>query len=228
MSYTVTLSGDSAILKSNFHPPIYLDPTKTYVVGLTNFETFNAIPNIEYHNNKFYFGKDGEFITIPPGSYEIDDINKYLQGEFQKKNILFHLYANNNTLKSVIKSTTDIIFKEGTIGDILGFNNKIIKGDGYPNESDRPAEIIKVNSLCIDCSIAEGSYLNGQPVHIIHQFFPNVPPGYKIIESPQNIIYFPVTTQIIDKITIKLFDQNLNLVDFRKETVTVRLHVKEL
>lgn len=145
-----------------------------------------------------------------------------------KKNISFHLYANNNTLKSVIKSTIDIIFKEGTIGDILGFNNKIIKGDGYPNESDRPAEIIKVNSLCIDCSIAEGSYLNGQPVHIIHQFFPNVPPGYKIIESPQNIIYFPVTTQIIDKITIKLFDQNLNLVDFRKETVTVRLHVKEL
>jgi hypothetical protein len=228
MSYTITLSGDSAILQTNFHPPIYLDPTKTYVVGLTNFETFNAIPNIEDHNNKFYFGEDGECITIPTGSYEIDDLNKYLQNELQKKDISFHLYANMNTLKSVIKSTTDIIFKKGTVGDILGFNDNIIKGDGYPKASDRPAEIIKVNSLCVDCSIAEGSYLNGQPVHIIHQFFPNVPPGYKIIESPQNIIYFPVTTQTIDKITIKLFDQNLDLVNFRKEIVTIRLHIKEV
>lgn len=228
MSFTIALSDNSAILHSDFHPPIYLDPNSSYVVGLTNFETFNAIPNIDKNNNKIYFGKNNEFIKIPPGSYEIDDINKYLQNEFQKKNISFHLYANNNTLKSIIKSTTDIIFKDGTIGNILGFKNGIISGDGHPKMSENPAEIIKVNSLCIDCSIAEGSYLNGKPVHIIHQFFPNVSPGFKIIESPQNIIYFPVIVKVIDKLTIKILDQNLNIVDFRNETVTIRLHIKEV
>lgn len=228
MSFTILLSGDSATLHSVFHPPIYLDPNTSYVVGLTNFETFNAIPNIDEKNNKIYFGKNDEYLTIPLGSYEIDDINKYLQAEFKKRNISFQLYANNNTLKSIIKSNTDIIFKEGTIGAILGFQNKVVPGDEQPRMSESPAEIIKVNSLCIDCSIAEGSYLNGKPVHIIHQFFPNVSPGFKIIESPQNIIYFPVTVNVIDKLTIKILDQNLKLVDFRKETVTIRLHIKQV
>lgn len=228
MSFTIALSANSALLKADFHPPIYLDPNTSYVVGLTNFETFNAIPNIDEDNNKVYFGNDGEFLIIPTGSYEMDDINKYLQTEFQKRHIAFHLYANNNTLRSVIKSSTDIIFKDGTIGKILGFNNVIIPGDGKPRTSENAAEIIKVNSLMIDCSIAEGSYLNGKPVHIIHQFFPNVSPGYKIIESPQNIIYFPVIVNVIDKITIKILDQDLNIVDFRNETVTIRLHIKEI
>lgn len=228
MSFTIALSGNSAVLQASFHPPIYLDPNISYVIGLTNFETFNAIPNIDESNNKVYFGHHNEFITIPTGSYEMDDVNKYLQSEFQKRNISFHLYANNNTLKSTIKTTTDIFFKDGTVGKILGFNYGTIKGDGSPNVSENPAEIIKVNSLCVDCSIAEGSYLNGNPVHIIHQFFPNVGPGFKIIESPQNIIYFPVTVKVIDKITIKVIDQELNIVDFRKETITIRLHIKQV
>lgn len=228
MSFTIALSAQSATLKSDFHPPIYLDPNAEYVIGLTNFETFNAIPNIDETNNKIFYGSSGkDYITIPPGSYEIQDLNRYLEGEFNEKSITFKVFPNNNTLKSVIRSTTDITFKDGTIGKILGFNNGTVKGDGFDHMSDNPAEIIKVNSLCIDCSIAEGSYLNGKPVHIIHQFFPNVRPGYKIIESPQNILYFPVTVKVIDKITIKIIDQDGQLVNFRNETVTLRLHIKK-
>ena len=151
-----------------------------------------------------------------------------MQEKFQEKKIVFQLSANNNTLKSEIVSSVDIHFKEGTIGKILGFKNQTIKGDSIVKISDYPAEIIKVNSLCVDCSIAEGSYLNGIPVHIIHQFFPNVSPGFKIIETPQNIIYFPVTVKVIDKINIKIIDQNGDLVNFRNETVSLRLHVKKL
>lgn len=228
MSFTIALSASGGVLHASFNPPIYLDIDKDYVIGLTNFETFNAIPNIDETNNKVYYGNGKNFIKIPPGSYEIKDINKYLTEEFAKEHIKFQLHANNNTLKSEIISTADIIFTDGTIGKILGFKNQTVKGNGEVLASDFPAEIIKVNSLCIDCSIAEGSYLNGRPVHIIHQFFPNVSPGFKIIESPQNIIYFPVTVKVIDKITVKILDQNGDLVNFRGETVTLRLHVKNL
>lgn len=228
MSFTITLSDNSSELQSNFHPPLYLNQDEDYVIGLTNFETFNAIPNIDENNNKIYFGKKGECLTIPSGSYEIADINKYLQSEFQKHSVSFHLSANNNTLKSVIKSNTDIIFKDDTIGKLLGFTNQIIAGDDQIKMSDKPAEIIKVNSLCIACNIAEGSYLNGKPVHIIHQFFPNVSPGFKIIECPQNIIYFPVTVNVIDKVCIRILDQTGEPVNFRQETVTVRLHIKRV
>lgn len=228
MSFTIALSSNEAILHSNFNPPIYLDSNSDYVIGLTNFETFNAIPNIDETNNKIYYGSGGDFIKIPSGSYEIGDLNTYLKDQFKKENIDFELKANNNTLQSEITSSADIIFKDDTFGKILGFKNQTIKGDSKKFQSDFPAEIIKVNSLNIDCSIAEGSYLNGRPVHIIHQFFPTVPPGFKIIESPQNIIYFPVTVKVIDKITLRILDQFGDLVNFRKETVTIRLHVKKL
>lgn len=227
MSFTIALTARGGKLHADFNPPIYLDTDSEYVIGLTNFETFNAIPNIDETNNKLYYGTGNDYIEIPAGSYEMNDINNYLQEYFQKKQISFHLYANNNTLKSTIETSVNITFKDGTIGKILGFKNKTLIGDGKSNVSDNPAEIIKVNSLCIDCSIAEGSYLNGTPVHIIHQFFPNVSPGFKIIESPQNIIYFPVTVKVIDKITVKIIDQNGDLVNFRNETVTLRLHVKK-
>lgn len=227
MSFSLTLSGESAELTSHFNPPIYLDDGFNYVIGLTNFETFNAIPNIDELNNKFYYGDANEYIEIPSGSYEITDLNKFLQESFSKKNITFELLANHNTLQSEINCNVNITFKEGTIGKILGFKDQIIKG-GNRKSSDFPAEIIKVNALCIDCSIAEGSYLNGRPVHILYQFFPDVAPGFKIIESPKNIIYFPVTVKIVDKVTVKILDQNLDLVNFRKETVTVRLHIKKI
>lgn len=228
MSFTVALSARTNKLHADFNPPIYLDTESDYVIGLSNFETFNAIPNVDEKNNKLYYGSGSDFIEIPSGSYEMEDINRYLQEQFQKKQITFQLGANNNTLKSEIKSSVDIIFKDGSIGPILGFKNQTLKGDQVVKVSDFPAEIIKVNSLCVDCSIAEGSYLNGLPVHIIHQFFPNVSPGFKIIESPQNIIYFPVTVKVIDKITVKIIDQKGDLVNFRNETVTLRLHIKKL
>lgn len=227
MSYSFVVSGNSAILATEFHPPIYLEENNNYAIGLVNFETFNAVPNIDESNNRLFYGATGEFITIPPGSYEIDDIDKLLQEKLGEKNISFYLHANNNTLRSIIKCSENIIFRDGSIGMLLGFNNQIL-ALGQIHISERPAEIIKVNSINIDCSIAEGSYLNGSPVHIIHQFFPSVAPGFKIIESPQNVIYFPVTAKVIDKIVIKILDQEGEFVNFREEVITIRLHLKKL
>ncbi|KYN19119.1 hypothetical protein ALC57_08563 [Trachymyrmex cornetzi] len=50
-----------------------------YELGLTNFETYNAIPNVTSANNKFYFDTDDKIITIPEGSYELSAINRYLR-----------------------------------------------------------------------------------------------------------------------------------------------------
>lgn len=46
-------------------------------------------------------------------------------------------------------------------------------------------QINKENAIRIDCNIVSGSYTNGKPYHIIHDFFPTVAPGYKIVEYPQ-------------------------------------------
>lgn len=228
MSTTVTISGSQSILSADFNPPIYLDDDKNYLLGLADFETFMTIPNIEDGCNKFYVGN--KIITIPEGSYEISDLETCIKMEISEQHpyepISLILEANPNTLKTLIKCSHPIDFThDDSIGKLLGFNKKILT----PNHraiSDNVTAILKVNAICIDCNIVTGSFYNGKPVHIVHQFFPSVSPGYKIVESPLPILYFPVSVKTINNITIRVLDQDYNLINFRGETITVRLHIK--
>lgn len=227
MSFTFTFTGVSSELSAEFNPPIYLDPVKDYVMGLTNFECFNSIPNVTSSNNQLKFA-DG-FIALPEGSYEISDINKYINSQIDINHHDFlRLKANHNTLKTSIKSNRDIDFNiENSIGPLLGFKKRKLSA-GKVHESDYTAKIIKVNSLLIDCNITIGSYTNGTAAHTIYQFFPSVPPGYKIIESPLHVTYLPISVPTISKITLKILDQDGDLVNFRGETVTIGLHLKSV
>lgn len=238
MSYTFTLSDKKSILHSDINPPLILDDNAEYVIGLINFDTFNSIPNIDETNNKFHVS-ELEPIEIPVGCYEVADINKYLRKHLHdprervsKSERLYYTYldirGNNNTLHTEIKCDKVIDFTPNdSVGKILGFKKRILKANVYET-SDSPANIFKVNTLCIECNLVSGSYRNNEESHIIHQMFPNVEPGFKIIEQPNNVIYLPINTRVIDYITIKILDQDGNLVNFREEVVTVRLHLKKL
>ena len=153
-SLIISLSGQTSILENYFFPPIELSNNKNYVLGLVELLTFNSIPNLD--NKKFYItGTDP--ISIPTGSYEIEDINKFLSKILATKNIDFYLKANNNTLQSIIKSTQDIDFtKSDSIGDLLGFKPQILKADNL-HTSELPISIIKINSLRVECNITRGA-----------------------------------------------------------------------
>lgn len=223
-SLTLSISGTSSILEAHYFPPIELSPWKNYTLGLVELLTFNSIPNIDVGNNKFYAGQ--EVITIPTGSYEIEDIENYLQNALSTKGISINLRPNNNTLCSEIKCDRQINFEPNdSIGRLLGFTPRIL-GANIVHKSDLPVAILKVNSLRIECNITTGAYINEQRVQTIHEFFPVVPPGYKIIEVPSNVIYLPIAVQSIDHLQLKLVDQDGELVNFRGEVITIRLHVK--
>lgn len=87
---------------------------------------------------------------------------------------------------------------------------------------------MKVNAIKILCNIVTGTYDNGQLSHIIHEFFPTVPAGFKIVESPQSVIYLPINTKLINNITFKIVDQDGDLLNFRGETITIRTHLKSV
>lgn len=168
-------------------------------------------------------------IKIPTGSYEVDDLGKYLSKTLSDKGVLIGLRTNNNTLKSELWCSQPVDFtKPNSVGAVLGFKNKKPLRANKAHISQLPADIMKINVIRVDCNIISGSYLNNRASHTIHQFSPTVPPGYKIVEVPQNVIYFPVTVQNIDTLNLSIIDQDDRIVDFRGETITIRLHIKKI
>lgn len=222
MSFTVSITGREASLVTNFSPA--LDLFGTYECGLLYFSTFNSIPNIHERNNKFYYGDD-EVIEIPEGSYELQDIRDYLRRNI--KNAVLKLDCNNNTLKTNICCSKNVYFdKNDSLGKILGFGMEMVKAN-INTESRYPISILPTTIVRIECSVTSGSYVNGSAGHIIYEFVPNVPPGYRIIEIPKNIIYFPVNQNSISAITIKLLDANNKEINLRGEEVQMYLHFRK-
>lgn len=223
MSITLTLSGNKSTLTTEYFPPIVLD--SNYVCGLVDFQTYNSIPNVDVMNNLFHLGND--VIKLPIGSYEIEDINNFIQEGLLKKNntASVKIRANNNTLKCEIYCSEDIDFSHpNSIGSLLGFSNRKLVAKQM-HESDLYVDINRVNTVRVECNLIDGTFINNQSAHILHQFSIKVSPGYKIIEVPKNVIYLPVNVKKISSITINLLDQDGNLINFRGELITIRLHL---
>lgn len=221
MSFTLSITGCDTSLSTYYSPALQL--AGEYECGLVFFSTFNSIPNIDNNNNKFYYGDNG-IVEIPEGSYELSDITDYLKSNL--KDCTFRLTCNNNTLSTKIFCSQDIHFeKTGSIGRILGFGNILLKSNIF-HESLYPVSILPTTIVRIECDIVSGSYINGKPSHTIYEFAPNVPPGYRIIEIPKNLIYFPVNQNTVSEINIKILDANNNLVNLRKEEIQLYLHLR--
>lgn len=234
MSYTFSFTDDKSQLSAEIFPPVQLSSDGEYELGLINFESYNSMPNVDETCNKFHFDKD-KLIVIPTGTYEIKDIYTYITDELKKlqpssstSSPPYHLQltVNNNTLKTYIRANFEIDFtRSNSIGQLLGFGSKILTRS-VPYVSDEVVDIYKVNSIRIECNIVTGSYIDGEPSHTIYEFFPDVPAGYKMVETPNPVIYLPVTTRTIDFIALRIVDQSGNLVDFRKERISIRLHLR--
>lgn len=181
-------------------------------------------------HNKFYFLRDTETnLTLPTGNYEIDDVERQLKEQLAEHNVQpFSLTADEVTLTTQIKVPSDILINfipQDSIGRLLGFKPNILShSNSY--KSDMPASIIHINAIRIDCNITAGAYINNHQVHTIHEFFPDVATGSNIIEVPAQVIYLPIVVKSIGHLQVKIVDQDGQLVNFRGEIITIRLHIK--
>lgn len=228
-SMTITVSGASSSLNANFYPEIELDKNHEYSCCLLDLHTYNSIPNVHEKNNKFYYSMDNDrtfqFIALPIGSFEVDEILYFLNEQFEKKQIPIEMTTNAKTMKCTIKTATPIDFtKSDSIGSVLGFSKRLLGVGDFT--SDKIVNIHHITNLRIDCDLTTGSYHNGKPTHTIYEFNPSADPGYKINEQPKHLIYLPIVRRRISTINISIVDQNGELVDFRGETITCRIHIK--
>jgi hypothetical protein len=205
-----------------------------YTLGLIGLHTYNSIPNIDVGNNEFYYDGDKK-ITIPPGVYEISDIETFLQNALagegaseNEKKTAISLKPNNNTLKCEIISSFSIDFTQrDSIGRMLGFSARLLSAN-TKYESDLPVNIIKVVTIRVDSNITTASYYDTRLSHTLFEFAPSVQPGYSMNIEPRNIIYLPINTTRIDNISLRLVDQSGDPVNFRGEQIVIRLELKRL
>ena len=86
-----------------------------------------------------------------------------------------------------LKNNNEVHFgKDKSINSLLGFDSKHYSTGFY--ESENMVNILTVNSILVNIDIISGSYVNSSTQPTIHSFFPDVSPGYKIIENPHNLL----------------------------------------
>ena len=239
-SFQIILSNDKTNFGTRFNPKLELDEKKKYEIALVNLETYYSFPNIDETNNIFVYSPDNgnswEKIKIPEGSYEIDDINNAIQHEMEKRthydeineDYYINIAPNTNTLKSVLilEKGYQVDFNhQNSLAKVLGFTGTKYT-EGF-HESENVVDILRINSILVNIDIISGSYVNGTTKSTIYSFFPDVSPGYKIIESPVNLVYLPITLNTIDSLNVMITDQDDHLLNLRNEKLTIRFHIRE-
>ena len=240
-SFYIFLREKGSRIRTDFNPSIELDTNKNYEMALLNLETYYSFPNIDATNNNFTYSPDDDTdwitIKVPEGCYEITEINECIQrimkrrGHYDETNSEYciSIQPNTNTLKSVLNIAPGYRVNfdlKNSIRSVLGFE-RLLYRSGY-NESQNLVNIMSISTLRVTNDIIGSSYSNGTAENVIHSFFPNVGPGYKIFEVPHNLIYLPITLSSISTMTTALTDQNGKQVNLRGEDLTIRFHIREV
>ena len=136
--------------------------------------------------------------------------------------------ANSNTLKSVLILEKDYqvdFNNQNSIAKVLGFT--VTKYTEGFHESENVISILSINSKLVNIDIISGSYVNGTTKNTIYSFFPKVSPGYKINESLVNLVYLPITLDIIESLEVSIMDQDDHLLNLRNEKLTIKFHIRD-
>ena len=238
------LSSRTSNFTTQLNPPILLDTNKKYEAALLSLHTYNSVPNITEKNNKFKYssdrGKTWRTITIKKGTYELREINSYIQREMLKngdydqdeKRYYINIDYYKPTFQTLLEITSDdymVDFDiENSLASTLGFTNEKLAGSGVYSSSNI-IDIESVNSILVHCDIVLGAYLNSSRSNTFYSFTQEVSPGFKIIEKPSpELIFFPVVGRPdIQNIHVWLTDQDNNPIDLMGERLTINMLIRE-
>ena len=127
-----------------------------------------------------------------------------------------------NVVGAKLKVSSDV---PNSLASVLGFNRSTY-GVGR-HASEQLVNIMSVNSILVHFNIIHSSYTRGVQAPVVYNFFPNAAPGQKLLEAPNNLIYLPVTIDVISTLSVWLTDQHGKPLDLRGEELTMRFHLRE-
>jgi len=215
-------------------------------MALVNLETYYSFPNLSDENNVFRYSpgfiegrgdEDGSSrqrqwveVQISEGSYDLIDIAETIKNAMKRNghnDESIQITANTNTLKSVLEIQGDFQVDFRVQFQLQVFSVLQIYKEGI-HESQNVVNILSINSILVNVDVIGGSYVNGKTQNTIYSFFPNVSPGYKIVENPRNLVYLPVILDKISEMETVVTDQNGKHLNLRGENLTIRYHLREI
>ena len=166
-------------------------------------------------------------LHIPTGCYELKAINAEITRIRGNSDIT--ILPNVNTLQcilTVVGAKCKVSFDvPNSLANILGFKRDIVYGVG--RHTSKRINITSLTSILLHCNIIHSSYMRSTQAPVVCNFFPNAAPGQKILETPHNLIYLPVTVDVISKLSVWLTDRHGEHLDLRGEKLTIRFHLRE-
>ena len=87
---------------------------------------------------------------------------------------------------------------------------------------------MRVNSIFVHTDVIWSAYVNGSQTPVNYSFFPDIPPGGKIIVQPKVLIYLPISLSVISRLTSWLTDQNNEALNLRGEELTIKYHLRSI
>ena len=164
---------------------------KQFKIAVTFLTIYNGFFNVTSLNIKFHFKKffnEGVFtqIFIPPGAYELEQLNNEIkrviteQGHYSENNYPFIIEPKFSTLGIIreITETGPIIsfVLDSSTGSLLGFDKTILYNE-Y-NLSPNSVDILSFDNFLLETDIAQGMFFEGRRSGIVHNFTMDIDPGY--------------------------------------------------
>ena len=144
----------------------------------------------------FQYGANGvmKTITIPTGSYELKDLNDATQRRIDNSDLI-DISANENTLECIVdtkQANVKVNFDiENSLKKMLEFQAKLLEGIG--DHGENIVDILLVSFIFVNCDTITEITVNSVQKPVLYNFFPNIRPGYKIVETPSNPVYLPIS-----------------------------------
>jgi hypothetical protein len=226
-STIIQCNSNKSEFTTDFPIPLELDESFNYQIALQWFAVYNRVFNVNETNNQYKY--NNVLYKLTPGSYELKDIFNEINlsiPEDKDNKIDFIIKMNYGKVK-INKITKPINFNvDNSIASILGFEKKEYS---KPSLGENKIDISNINSINIKCDLVQNTFIDGKRTNILYSFpYGTVGMGYRIIESPNPIIYLPLTRKYISSISFRIEDQNGRLVSFNGEEIMMTLHIHQV
>jgi len=244
-SSSLGLTTDHSTINITFDNPIMInpDPSKRYIVALTNFSTWYSWDTISasLQNNTFAYSNDAwatsKTITFPDGAYSINIIQDEINNQMLSNGdavqdadgvitspITLGVNMATGKIKLILKNNYQVSFLVGKFNTILGFDNAVYT---ITTVAPRDADISNnIDNLLIHCDLVSNAYYNGRRTDIVYKVPINVVPSALLDITPTNPEWIELSKRYINSIYIRVTTQD-NKPLVLPDPISLTLNIKE-